>query len=52
LRQSLLFDAGTLVRIKDRFVIIENREGLAALADFEHTYLRPLPISEFMGEEA
>lgn len=38
-----------LVRIKDRLVIIENREGLAALADFEHTYLRPLSIAEFMA---
>ena len=42
-----LRDAG-LVRIKDQTVIIDNLEELSALADFEHTYLRPPPISEFM----
>ena len=38
-----------LVRIKDRLVVIEDREGLAALADFESSYLRPLPIGEFVA---
>lgn len=37
-----------LVRIKDQTVIIDNLEELSALADFEHSYLRPSPISEFM----
>jgi DNA-binding transcriptional regulator LsrR (DeoR family) len=44
-----LRDAG-LVRIKDQTVIIDNIEELSALADFEHTYLKPLPIAEFMTE--
>jgi CRP-like cAMP-binding protein len=44
-----LRDAG-LVRIKDQTVIIDNIEELSALADFEHTYLKPLPIAEFMVE--
>jgi CRP-like cAMP-binding protein len=44
-----LRDAG-LVRIKDQTVIIDNIEELSALADFEHTYLKPLPIAEFMIE--
>ena len=39
-----------LVRVKDRTVIIDNIEELSALADFERTYLRPLPIAEFMAE--
>jgi CRP-like cAMP-binding protein len=39
-----------LVRIKDQTVIIDNIEELSALADFEHTYLRPQPIAEFMAE--
>ena len=44
-----LRDAG-LVRIKDQTVIIDNFDELSALADFEHTYLKPLPIAEFMIE--
>jgi len=44
-----LRDAG-LVRIKDQTVIIDNLEELSALADFEHTYLNPQPIAEFMAE--
>jgi len=44
-----LRDAG-LVRIRDQTVIIGNIEELSALADFEHTYLKPLPIAEFMVE--
>ena len=44
-----LRDAG-LVRIKDQTVIIDNIEELSALADFEHTYLKPQPIAEFMAE--
>jgi hypothetical protein len=39
-----------LVRIKDQTVIIDNIEELSALADFEHTYLKPLPVAEFMIE--
>ena len=31
-------------------MIIDNIEELSALADFEHTYLKPLPIAEFMIE--
>jgi CRP-like cAMP-binding protein len=44
-----LRDAG-LVRIKDQTVIIDNIEELSGLADFEHTYLKPQPIAEFMAE--
>lgn len=44
-----LRDAG-LVRIRDRTVIIDNIEELSALADFEHTYLKPKPIAEFIAE--
>ena len=40
-----LREAG-LVRIKDQLVVIENIEELAALADFEHSYLEPLSIGE------
>jgi CRP-like cAMP-binding protein len=40
-----------LVTIKHQTVTIENIEELAALADFEHSYLRPLPIGELLGEE-
>jgi CRP-like cAMP-binding protein len=40
-----------LVTIKDQLVVIENMEELSALADFEHSYLRPLAISEFMTED-
>lgn len=38
-----------LVMIKDQLVVIENMEELAALADFEHAYLRPLSIAEFVA---
>jgi CRP-like cAMP-binding protein len=41
-----------LVTIKDQHVVIENMEELAALADFEHTYLRPLSISDFIAAPA
>jgi CRP-like cAMP-binding protein len=41
-----------LVRIKDQIVIIENIEELSALADFERSYLKPLPIAEFIAEHA
>lgn len=40
-----------LVRIKDQTVIIDNIEELSALADFERTYLKPLPIPEFMVDQ-
>ena len=39
-----------LVTIKDQFVVIEKLAELAALADFEHTYLRPLPMADFAAE--
>lgn len=44
-----LRDSG-LVRIRDQQVIIDNLEELAALAEFEHHYLRPLPISEVLAQ--
>jgi CRP-like cAMP-binding protein len=44
-----LREAG-LVRIKGQLVVIENVEELAALADFEHTYLRPLSIADLVPE--
>jgi len=46
-----LRDAG-LVSIKDQLVVIENLEELSALADFEHAYLRPQSIAEFITEHA
>jgi CRP-like cAMP-binding protein len=46
-----LRDAG-LVSIKDQLVVIENIEELSALADFDHAYLRPQSIAEFMTEHA
>jgi CRP-like cAMP-binding protein len=39
-----------LVTIKDQFVVIDDMAELAALADFEHTYLRPLSMGEFLAE--
>ncbi len=48
LLQQLRHDG--LVTIKDQLVVIENMEELAALADFEHAYLRPLSIAEFVAE--
>jgi len=44
--------ADGLVRIKDQRVVIEDMAGLSGLADFEHAYLRPLSITEFMAEPA
>jgi CRP-like cAMP-binding protein len=46
-----LRDSG-LVRISEQLVVIENLEELAALADFEHTYLRPRSITELLAEIA
>jgi CRP-like cAMP-binding protein len=37
-----------LVRIDAQRVVIEDLEELSILADFEHTYLKPLSIAEFM----
>lgn len=37
-------------RIKDQVVVIEDIEGLSALADFEHHYLQPLSISDLLSE--
>jgi CRP-like cAMP-binding protein len=37
-----------LVTIRDRQVVIEDVEELSALADFEHTYLRPLSIADLL----
>jgi CRP-like cAMP-binding protein len=39
-----------LVRIKDQRVVIDDLDELAALADFERTYLKPLSIGELMPE--
>ena len=41
-----------LVTIRDQVVVIDNMEELAALADFEHAYLRPLALTEFAAEPA
>ncbi len=41
-----------LVTIKDQLVVIENMEELAALADFDHTYLRPLSVAELLAGQA
>ena len=38
-----------LMTIKDQLIVIENMEDLAALADFEHGYLRPLSVAEFVA---
>jgi len=38
-----------LVTIKHQVVTIENFEELSALADFEHSYLRPLSFAELLG---
>lgn len=42
-----LRDAG-LVRIRDQLVIFENLDELSALADFDHTYLKPRSIAELL----
>ena len=41
-----------LVTIRDQVVMIDNMEELAALADFEHTYLRPVALADFAAEPA
>ncbi|HVB18018.1 MAG TPA: Crp/Fnr family transcriptional regulator [Stellaceae bacterium] len=41
-----------LVRITDQLVVIENIEELSALADFEHSYLRPLSIDDCVAGQA
>jgi hypothetical protein len=41
-----------LVRITDLLVVIENMEELATLANFEHTYLKPLSIAELAADRA
>jgi len=41
-----------LVRIKDQLVVIENMEELSTLANFEHTYLKPLSIAELAADRA
>lgn len=46
-----LRDAG-LVRIKDQLIVIENLEELSSLADFEHAYLQPLSIAEFVAAQS
>ena len=46
-----LREAG-LVRIREQVVVIENIEELSALADFEHTYLKPHSITELLAEQA
>ena len=47
LLQQLRHDG--LVTLKDQLVVIENRGELAALADFEHAYLQPLSLAEFVA---
>ena len=42
--------AGGLLRISGHQIVIENIEELSALADFEQTYLKPLPITELLAE--
>jgi hypothetical protein len=39
-----------LVTIKDQLVVIENIEELAALADSDQLYLKPLSIAELLAE--
>ncbi len=39
-----------LVTIKDQLVVIEKIEELSVLADFEHTYLKPLSLAELLTE--
>jgi len=41
-----------LVTIKDQLVVIENREELTRLADFELAYLKPLSLAESNAERA
>lgn len=41
-----------LVRIKDKLVVIDNIEELAAVADFESGYLRPLSIGDLLTPSA
>ena len=41
-----------LVRITDQLVMIENIEELSVLADFEHSYLRPLSIADCAAGQA
>jgi len=36
-----------LVTIKDQKIVINDVEELSSIADFEHSYLKPLPMSEF-----
>ena len=38
-----------LVFISDHKVVIEDVEALSTLADFEQHYLRPTPVSDFIG---
>ncbi|HKS88573.1 MAG TPA: Crp/Fnr family transcriptional regulator [Stellaceae bacterium] len=42
--------ADGLAQIKDQVVVIGDIDGLSALADFEHHYLRPLSIAEVTAE--
>lgn len=41
-----------LVHIEDQFVVLDNIDELAALVDFEQTYLCPLSIEDFTSEAA
>jgi CRP-like cAMP-binding protein len=41
-----------LMHIKDQIVFIDNLEELAALADFEKAYLKPLSIEDFRRQPA
>ena len=44
--------AAGLVRISGHQVVVENIEELSAVADFEQTYLKPLPIAELLADQA
>jgi CRP-like cAMP-binding protein len=44
--------AASLVRISGNLVVVENIEELSALADFEQTYLKPLPVTELLADDA
>jgi DNA-binding transcriptional regulator LsrR (DeoR family) len=39
-----------LVRITGQQVLIEDFAELSALADFEHSYLKPLPINALLPQ--
>jgi CRP-like cAMP-binding protein len=40
------------IQFKDQNIVIENVEELSAMADFEHTYLKPLSMADLLAEHA